>query len=285
MTDPDDFEAAIGHVRTHAGGFFPGQGARVRGRPLHEHCQARGWFDLYLLSLTGRQFEAAAIEMLETVWTYTSYADPRIWNNRIAALAGSAHASPGLAIGAAIAASDAHIYGLGPIMECYDFLAAHAHDDDAGFTEAVRSHRRQGLRFGGYGRPIVAEDERIGPLMARARVLGLADGPAVGAAFRLEQILATEGLPLRMNYGALVAAFCLDLGLNRSACAAYVATLFLGGMPAVWTEARDQPTGLLFPTPVSAIRYDGQMPRKWAHSQANQLLERSFHCNLRLADE
>jgi len=265
-----DFIAAIGQATSCAGGFFPGQGARVRGRPLHEHCAERGWFDLYLLTLTGHPFDAARIEMLETVWTYTSYADPRIWNNRIAALAGSSRASAALAIGAAIAASDAHIYGLGPILECYDFLAAHAHDDATALATAVRDHRSMGKRFGGYGRPIVAEDERIAPLMARAERLGLANGPAVSAAFRLEQTLAAEGLPLKMNYGAMVAAFCLDLGLDRTATMAYVATLFLGGMPPVWKEARDRPTGLLLPLPVNAIEYDGEIPRKWAASQTNQ---------------
>lgn len=270
MAEPAEFEAAIGHVTTRAGGFFPGEGARVRGRPLHVHVEDRGWFDLYLLSLTGRQFSPAAIEMLEAVWTYTSYADPRIWNNRVAALAGSAQASPGLAIGAAIAVSDAHIYGLGPILECHDFLSAHAHADSAALEAAVRAHRQRGHRFGGYGRPIVAEDERIAPLMARAEALGLANGPAVRTAFRIEQTLAAIGLPLKMNYGAMVAAFCVDLGLERSACAAYVATLFLGGMPAVWKEAFDQPSGLLFPIPVSMIEYDGELPRRWGLPQPNQ---------------
>jgi len=270
MSAADAFIEAIGGVSSAAGGFFPGQGARVRGRPLHSHCAERGWFDLYLLALTGRQFSPEAIEMLETVCTYTSYSDPRIWNNRIAALAGSSRASPALAIGAAIAASDAHIYGLGPVMECYDFLVAHARKDDAGLGQAVREHRARQLRFGGYGRPIIAEDERIAPLMVRACRLGLADGPAVTAAFRLERILAAEGLPIRMNYGALVAAFCADVGLDRSACAAFTATLFLGGMPPVWKEATDKPTGVLFPIPVSMVEYHGHTPRKWADSQANQ---------------
>jgi len=270
MTEPHDFEAAIGHIHTRAGGFFPGEGARVRGRPLHDHARNRGWFDLYLFALTGQQFSAAAIEMLEAIWTYTSYADPRIWNNRVATLAGSAHASPALAIGAAVAVSDAHLYGLGPVLEAYDFLSKHATADDAGLQAAAAAHRQGGHRFGGYGRPIVAEDERIAPTLARARALGLADGIAITAAFRLERTLAAIGLPLQLNYGAIVAAFCVDLGLDRSACEAYVSTIFLGGMPAVWKEARDQPCGLSFPIPVHSIEYDGQMPREWATPLANQ---------------
>lgn len=255
----NDYAARIGHVRTALGGFFPGEGAQVRGLPLHEHSQDRRWFDLYLFALTGRQFTANEIELLETLWTYTSYPDPRIWNNRVAALAGSSRASASLAIGAAIAVSDAHIYGLGPILEAYDFLASHALDDDVKLAEAIRT----APRLGGYGRPIIAEDERIAPLMARAASLGLSGGPHIAAAFRIERLLAAANRPLKMNYGAPVAAFCLDLGLDREDCASFVATLFLGGMPPVWKEALSDPAGGLLPIPVATVEYEGATPRKW----------------------
>lgn len=260
---PDDFAARIGQVRTAMGGFFPGVGARVRGRPLHEHCSERRWFDLYLFALTGHQFAENEIELLETLWTYTSYPDPRIWNNRVAALAGASRASASLAIGAAIAVSDAHIYGLGPILEAYDFLAIHAYDNDTQLTASLQMARQKRQRLGGYGRPIIAEDERIAPLMARAKALGLADGPHISTAFRIEQALLAQGRSLKMNYGAPVAAFCLDLGFRRDDCAAFVSTLFLAGMPPIWKEAHENPAGGLFPIPVEAIDYDGRLPRRW----------------------
>lgn len=260
---PDDFAARIGHVRTAMGGFFPGVGARVRGRPLHEHCSERRWFDLYLFALTGHQFAENEIELLETLWTYTSYPDPRIWNNRVAALAGASRASASLAIGAAIAVSDADIYGLGPGLAAFDFLSAHANADDTALLDAVTAQLRRDRRLGGYGRPVVAEDERIAPLMARAGQLGLADGLHVRTAFRIEAILHAGRWRMRMNYAAMVSAFCLDLGLNRDDYACFAATIFLGGMPSVWKEASQQPAGGLLPIPVDTVRYGGVTARRW----------------------
>lgn len=260
---PDDFVARIGHVRSVMGGFFPGVGARVRGRPLHQHCSDRRWFDLYLFALTGRQFAENEIELLETLWTYTSYPDPRIWNNRVAALAGASRASASLAIGAAIAVSDAAIYGLGPGLAAFDFLSTHADATDGALHESVTDTLRRERRLGGYGRPVVAEDERIEPLMARATQLGVANGPHVRTAFRIEAILQAGRWRMRMNYAALVSAFCLDLGLSRDDYACFAATIFLGGMPSVWKEANQQAAGGLFPIPVDTVRYDGIAARRW----------------------
>jgi hypothetical protein len=262
-TRPEDYVERIGHVRTVMGGFFPGAGARVRGRPLHEHCRDRRWFDLYLFALTGRQFCAAKIELLETLWTYTSYPDARIWNNRVAALAGSSRASAGLALGAAIAVSDADIYGMGPGLASYDFLSAHAEADDEALRVAVSICLKRDRRLGGYGRPVVADDERIAPLMARAQSLGLADGIHVRTAFRIEEALRAGRWRMRMNYAALVSAFCLDMGLTRDEYACFAATIFLAGMPPTWKESSKQMAGGLFPIPVEDIAYDGKIARPW----------------------
>lgn len=265
MSDlPSHFEAAIGTVRSEAGAFRPGIGAFVRDRNLHEYGRGRRWFELYLFALTGRDLTPNEVELLETLWCYTSYPDPRIWNNRVAALAGAAHSSAALAIGAAIAVSDAHIYGLGPTLEAYDFLAAHARADDEALQQAVRDTLRQRRRLGGFGRPVVAEDERIAPLMARAAALGLDHGPHLAACHRIAALLRAGRWRLRMNYSAPAAALCLDLGLDRLQTSAYVSTGFLAGMGPVWQEARAaQVPASLLPIPVQGLRYDGPAPRPW----------------------
>ena len=160
MTHPtaDRLAAAVGRAPARTGAFRPGEGAFIRGRPLHEACADGSWFGLALLALTGRRFAAAEVALLETLCTYTSYPDARLWNNRVAALAGSARAPAGLALGAAVAVSDAYLYGGRPILECYDFLAAHARLDDVALAAAVEAHWRAGRRLGGYGRPITADD-------------------------------------------------------------------------------------------------------------------------------
>ncbi len=261
--DPKDYEARIGHVTTRLGGFFPGQGARVRGHDLHEMAVDKRWFDLFLLSLTGRQFAEHEIDLLEALWTYTSYPDPRIWNNRVAALAGSSRASAALGIGAAIAVTDADIYGLGPCLAAFDFIGAHVDAPDEELLAAATTQLRRERRLGGYGRPLTADDERIAPTMAKARRLGLADGPHVRTAFRIESLLESGRWRMRMNYAALCSAIHLDIGLTRDDYECILATIFLGGMPPVWKEHNQELAGGLFPTPVAALRYDGQMPRQW----------------------
>ncbi|QID16478.1 citryl-CoA lyase [Nitrogeniibacter mangrovi] len=262
-TTPDEWVARIGHVESATGGFFPGVGARVRGKPLHHHCRERRWFDLYLFALTGRQFAPNEIELLETLWTYTSYPDPRIWNNRVAALAGSSRASAGLAIGAAVAVSDAEIYGMGPGLASYDFLARYVDATDDDLQDAIATTLKRDRRLGGYGRPVVSDDERIAPTIARARALDLADGPHVRTALRIERHLLEGRWRMRMNYAAIVSALCLDLGLTRDEYACFTTTIFLGGMPPVWKAARQDVAGGLFPIPTSQVHYDGHEPRSW----------------------
>lgn len=261
--DPKDYEARIGHVTTRLGGFFPGHSARVRGHDLHEFAVDKRWFDLYLFSLTGRELADNERDMLEALWTYTSYPDPRIWNNRVAALAGSSRASAALGIGAAIAVTDADIYGLGPCLAAFDFIGAHVADSDEALLQAATAKLRCERRLGGYGRPVVAEDERIAPTLAKARALGLADGPHVRTAFRLDALLAEGRWRMRINYAALCSALHLDIGLTRDDYECILATIFLGGMPPVWKEHNQEAAGGLFPIPVDAVHYDGVTPRSW----------------------
>jgi hypothetical protein len=128
---------------------------------------------------------------------------------------------------------------------------------------AIEEELHSNRHLAGYGRPIVAEDERIEPLMKRAATLGLDGGFHVQAAFRIERMLAAGRWRLKMNYAALVAAFWLDLGMTRHECEALNATVFLAGMPPVWLEARLQAPGLLFPIPLSMVAYEGPAPRSW----------------------
>src|SRR5436309_888547 len=92
-----------GRLRTRMGAAFVGQRAVFRGHDLHADLRDMDWLELYLFGITGRRFTRAQIELLQATWVYTSYPDARLWNNRVAALAGSARSTPALGIGAAIA--------------------------------------------------------------------------------------------------------------------------------------------------------------------------------------
>ena len=92
--------AHLAPLPTRMGQAFVGQRAVFRGHDLHADLKDMDWVELYVFGLTGRRFEPAQVRMLHALWVHTSYPDPRIWNNRVAALAGSARSTGNLGIAA-----------------------------------------------------------------------------------------------------------------------------------------------------------------------------------------
>src|SRR5437899_2981488 len=111
MKGPHDLLASAGRLRTRVGGAFVGERVVFRGHDLHADLRALDWLELYVFGITGRRFTPPQLELLHAIWVYTSYPDARIWNNRVAALAGSARSTPALGMAAAIAVSEASLYG------------------------------------------------------------------------------------------------------------------------------------------------------------------------------
>ena len=82
-------------------------------------------------------------------------------------------------------------------------------------------------------------------------------------ALKTEQILVAKNARLRMNYAAMTAALCADLGFSVAEFHLFRVPLFLAGMPPGYIEARDRPEGSLFPVPCHDIAYQGAAPREW----------------------
>ncbi|MFK7815408.1 MAG: hypothetical protein AB8B92_03650 [Gammaproteobacteria bacterium] len=75
---------------TDIGFLFPGERVDIRGKDLFSEYSNKPWMELLLFGVTGREFSAEQIQLFEGIWNIsTSYPDPRIWNNRVSALAGS----------------------------------------------------------------------------------------------------------------------------------------------------------------------------------------------------
>src|SRR5262245_11533061 len=114
MSGPRLLAQTVGRIRSRVGAAFIGSHAVFRGKDLHADLGDAGWLDLYLFGVTGRRFSTPKLRLLEAMWTHTSYPDARIWNNRVAALAGTTRSTGNLGIAAALAVSEAKIYGQGP---------------------------------------------------------------------------------------------------------------------------------------------------------------------------
>ena len=265
MNGPEYLSQKAGRLQTAMGGFFPGSHVVFRGQKLHTDLKDMDWMALYVFGICGRRFTAAQLELMNALWTYTSYPDARIWNNRVAALSGSARSTGNLGLAAALSISEAHIYGRGNEVQAITFFLSTQQRLAAGdeLAKCLQQEMRTHRRIAGYGRPLVNADERIAPIMAKAAELGLDQGPHIRLAFAIERFLLDSGRNLRMNYGAVVSAFGADLGLSPEEFYLFMIPSFLAGMPPCFLEARHAVEGSLFPMRCADITYEGPPPRKW----------------------
>lgn len=266
MKGPALLETHSGRLQTQVGACWPGSRAVFRGCDLHGDIQGIDWMDLYIFGITGRRFSAPEITLLHGIWTLTSYPDARLWNNRVAALAASARSASVLGLSAAIAVSEAGVYGGGPGLRAIDFFIRAGQAVQAG--QDIRHFVHQELasrRIYGYGRPINSKDERLPALVALVQAQKLTEGRHYQLAFAVEDILVREKQPfLKMNYAALTAALAVDLGFTPRQYQLFNILKTLGGMPPCIVEAAGKPEGTLFPTPCTDITYEGPGRRPWS---------------------
>ena len=265
MKDKNLLEQNSGRLRTRMGAAFVGSRAVFRGHDLHVDFKDMDWVWLYTFGITGRRFQPHELKLLHAIWVYTSYPDARLWNNRVAALAGTTRSSGNLGMSAALAVSEASIYGRGIDIRVARFFErtrlAVANGDSLGHCVQREIKMQRGLA--GYGRPIAAGDERIEPIMRLAKSLGLDQGPNVRLAFDVEAFLLAGRWRWRMNYAALTAALTADLGLTPEEHYRYGFPAFLAGMQPCFIEACEQPAGTLLPIACTQVNYTGHAPRTW----------------------
>ncbi len=146
-----------------------------------------------------------------------------------------------------------------------DFLlrAVRCVEDGGALAEFVEQELRAYRGIAGYGRPLTAADERIGPVMALARELGCADGIHVRTAFDVEEILRRGRWRLCMNIAALAAALVADQGMSLEEYHQYSVLMFSGGMFPCYQDARAKPEGAFFPLRCDRIDYRGPARRTW----------------------
>lgn len=265
MNGPELLQETMDCLKTRMGACFPGSRAVFRGHDLHAELGGMDWMELYVFGITGRRFSAEQVRLLHAMWVYTSYPDTRIWNNRVAALAGSVRSTPTLALSAALAVSEAVIYGGHAFVRGIDFLQQAQKRVAQGeqLAEVVRAEVKA-RRIYGFGRPINSADERIPWLLALARELNLDQGPHLRLAFEVEDVLLSIHEALRMNYAGLMAAMAADMGFSLREFHLFVFPAFLAGMPPCFIENAQRPEGTLFPLSCAHIRYGGPPKRRWA---------------------
>lgn len=253
------------HWPTELGGVSVADGAvTFRGYDLLNALEDLSWMDLLMYGITGRHFSQTQLELFQGLWKISvSYPDPRIWNNRVAALGGSARSTPGLSLGAAIAVTDATIYGQRPMIGAFDFLqrARAARDRGEPLWEFVVRELKTHRTIPGYGRPLRSVDERLAPAQRLARRLGLWGGVHTRLAFEVADILKTRRMG--MNVAAIAAGLCADQDLSPPEYYRLTLLAFTAGLIHCELDAAKHPEGTLFPIRCERLHYSGPTRRRW----------------------
>jgi hypothetical protein len=254
----------IGTLKTRMGAAYPGSHATFRGHDLHKDLRDMDWAALYLFGVTGRQFTNEQVEMVQAIWVYTSYPDARLWNNRVAAMAANARSCSNLGNVAAMAISDAQVYGGYAGLRAVDFLQDTLKRVNSGEDlESIVLAEAKANRIYGYGRPINSTDERLPWIMELAEKLKMANGPHLKLAFAVEEILVKSNPALKMNYAAIHAAFVSDMGITPREYQILRAPIFMAGVVPCIVEGMEKPPGTIFALRCEDVKYAGVPARKW----------------------
>lgn len=255
----DNWNARMGLV-------FAGQRVVIRGKDLFNELADMRWMEMFLFAITGKQFTDQQIRLFEGMWSLcTNYPDPRIWNNRIASLAGTARSTCTLALAAATSVSEATIYGRRPDIRSIDFLIRAKEQLDAGYTleSVVQQELHEFRGIAGYGRPMATSDERIEPLLNRAREVDLDQGPHTALAFEIQQFLQDHRYRMNMNVAALGAGLAADQGLTSYEYYLFLNPAFTGGIIPCFIDSVTQEEGTFLPIPCNRLIYKGKENRRW----------------------
>ena len=251
---------------TYLGAIFPGERVVLHGKDLFSELSDKSWMELLLFSITGRAFTQKQLRLFEGIWTIcTSYPDPRIWNNRVAALVASTRGTGSLGLGAATAVTEASIYGMKPIIKSFDFLIKTQKDIESGLglEKLVLKELKRDRVISGYGRPIVKRDERIEPLMKLANKLEFRSGKYINLAFSVEKVLKGLGYRMQANIAAISAGLVADQGLSSREYYYYLINCFSAGIIACYIDAANKLEGAIFPLRCDRISYEGSNCRLW----------------------
>lgn len=266
MKGPATLEAAEDNWQTEMGAWFAGERVVYRGKDLFTELSDISWFKLIMFGITGKEFTDNQIKLFEAIQVITvSYPEPKLWNNRIASLTASARATGILGTTAAIACSEAKIYGNQANIVAIDFIrrAKVSINNKNGIEDFTLNDLKKHRAIGGYGRPLIDTDERIKPLLGRAKELGLADGEHVKLAFEINDFLSSSRYKLNLNASGLSAALMADQGFDYREY--YYATMlaFSAGIIPCYIDAANHKEGTFFPLSCNRLNYTGHETRHW----------------------
>jgi len=256
----DNWETAMG-------GCILGERVVFRGKDLFDDLGDTSWVELLYFGISGKPLKNEKLKFLNAAYVLcSSFPDPRVWNNRVVSLAGTARSTACLAVAAATAVSEATIYGRRPDIRACDFVTRGNSNYKKGKSiESIVNHELKKYRgIPGFGRPLTSGDERIGPLLDKARSLGLDKGEHLLFINKVQAYLKENRKRLSMNVAGLVAAIMADIGVTPKEHYLICILAFSAGFFPCFVDAEKKEEGAFFPLRVSRINFEGiDRTRAW----------------------
>ncbi|MDG1494925.1 MAG: hypothetical protein P8Q91_03555 [Porticoccaceae bacterium] len=244
---------------TSMGGWSPEGKVVLRGKDVFKDLSDSSWMEYLLFASTGKESSKIA-RLMEGMWVIcTSFPDPRIWNNRVSALAGTARSTGALAAAASVAVTEATLYGLKPIKGATDFLyrADKRLAEGETLEQIIKTELKQFRSVYGYGRPLVSGDERVEPMMDFARSIGCGEGKYIKLAFAVAEYLSASRFKYEINIAAVCAGLLADEGLKPMEFYHMATLAFTAGAMPCFIDALDQQEGCFFPLRTSRLNFTG----------------------------
>lgn len=269
MNAPSLLEQYEDNWETAMGGCILGERVVFRGKDLFDDLGDSSWLELLYFGISGKYLKNEKLEFLNAAYVLcSSFPDPRVWNNRVVSLAGTARSTPCLAVAAATAVSEANIYGRRPDIRASDFVARGNSKHKKGESiESIVNHELKTYRgIPGFGRPLTSGDERIPPLLAKAKSLGLDRGEHLLFINKVQAYLKENRKRLSMNVAGLVSAIMADMGVTPKEHYLICILAFSAGFFPCFIDAEKKEEGAFFPLRISRVNYEGtDHPRIWGN--------------------
>lgn len=255
LSGPELLKSFEDNWQTEMGAWFPGERVVLRGKDVFTELSHQSWMEFYLYAVTGRNSPLLA-RTIEGIWVISSsYPDPRLWNNRIAALGGTSRTTAALAVAAGNAASEATLYGLRTSRGAFDFLKRTNKKLEAGIPldTIIKKELKKYRAIFGYGRPLVNADERIAPLIQFVKSIGVTKNKFLSLALSINDYFQASRYKYQINISAIAAAVAADFDLSIDEFYHLATLSFVGGIFPCYIDSLEKPEGAFLPLAVNRI--------------------------------
>lgn len=267
MNNYQAWEKYHSRVVSSRGGWKIGEGVTNCGYDMMNDLVGKTtYMQVVILNATGRLPTREIADWVEAVHICLSWPDPRIWCNRIGALAGSSRTSSVTASTLGLLAAESTSYGIKPLISGVEFIqGAFQEVNDGMFVDDfidVETKKLGGKpHLMGYARPIAKGDERIPAMERVTEKLGFTIGKHLALAYQIEEIL-NERFDESMNINGYVSAFLADQGFTATEVYRMFSALVVSGVTACYADTADRLVGSFAPLKTTDIVYKGAQERK-----------------------